>query len=64
MKFRSAGGGDEDENMISACPWCHLEGVHKHRSVKVKSPASKVEWTFGREPIFTVKGREKRAASA
>jgi len=28
LVFRSKGGGDDLENLISLCTWCHLVGVH------------------------------------
>src|SRR5690606_26801804 len=28
LRFRSAGGGDDDDNISSVCTWCHLCGIH------------------------------------
>ena len=58
LKFRSRGGGDEDENIISLCTWCHLFGVHMGL-IRAVGPASNVTWELGREPILTVEGRKK-----
>ncbi len=56
--FRSQGGGDEPENLISLCLWCHLFGVHTGR-IRARGPASNVRWELGREPILVVQGRTK-----
>jgi hypothetical protein len=62
LKFRSAGGGDEDDNVVSLCVWCHLHGVHEGR-IKAQPPASDVRWELGRTPIVVVEGRRKLAAA-
>src|SRR4029079_19327108 len=31
LKFRSMGGGDDEENLASLCVWCHLRGIHEGR---------------------------------
>jgi hypothetical protein len=63
LKFRSAGGGDEDENLVSLCVWCHLFGIHEGR-IQARPPASNVRWELGREPLMIVEGRTKREAFA
>jgi hypothetical protein len=61
LKFRSHGGGDEAENVVSLCVWCHLEGIHGGR-LSASPPASSVYWRFGgREPVLVVEGRRKVA---
>jgi hypothetical protein len=56
--FRSRGGGDEPENVITLCVWCHLFGLHQGL-IKALPPASAVHWEFGRDPILIVEGRKK-----
>ncbi len=64
LKFRSAGGGEEDENLTSLCTWCHLTGVHGGR-IRVAPPASRMQWQIG-PPLLEVHGRElvRRGAGA
>ena len=58
LVFRSQGGGEEDENIISLCTWCHLFGVHRGLILAAgKVPA--VTWELGREPMLRVEGRKK-----
>jgi hypothetical protein len=47
LAFRSRGGGDEPENVITLCVWCHLFGLHQGL-IKALPPASAVRWEFGR----------------
>jgi len=61
LKYRSAGGGDEDENLTSLCVWCHLRGVHGGR-LRADPPASRIRWVLGRTPLLVVEGRTKIAA--
>jgi hypothetical protein len=58
LRFRSAGGGDEDDNMVSLCTWCHLFGVHGGR-IRATGRAGKICWELGaREaPCLRVEGR-------
>lgn len=58
LKFRSAGGGDDDENVASLCVFCHLQGVHEGR-IRALPPASNIRWELGTTPIIVVEGREK-----
>ncbi|MEO8178743.1 MAG: hypothetical protein ABI895_07915 [Deltaproteobacteria bacterium] len=62
LRFRSAGGGDEDENMTSLCAWCHLYGVHGGR-IRATRDAGKIRWELGpREaPCLRVEGRRRWA---
>ncbi len=56
--FRSQGGDDRAENLVSLCVWCHLEGVHG-RKIAVKGAVPELEWQIGARPIVVVKGRER-----
>jgi len=56
LRFRSAGGGEEHENLASLCTWCHLEGVHGGR-IRVAPPASSMRWELG-GGFLRVHGRE------
>jgi hypothetical protein len=56
LRYRSRGGDDSDENVISLCVWCHLEGIHGGR-LRADPPASGVRWRIGREPHLYVVGR-------
>jgi len=60
LKFRSAGGGDEDENVASLCTWCHLHGVHGGR-IRATGTAALIHWEFGATPppCLIVHGRER-----
>jgi hypothetical protein len=58
LQFRSAGGGDSDENLAGLCVWCHIEGVHNGRLV-AKPPASSITWDIGRNAHTRVEGRRK-----
>jgi hypothetical protein len=61
--FRSAGGGDEDDNMASLCTWCHLFGVHGWR-IRATGSAGQIRWELGsREaPCVRVEGRQRLVA--
>jgi hypothetical protein len=62
LTYRSAGGGDEPENLATLCAACHIEGEHEGR-LKVRPPASRPRWELGRrgrEPVMVVVGRERR----
>lgn len=60
LRFRSAGGGDEDENIASLCTWCHLFGVHGGR-IRATGTASHIHWELGShaQPCLRVEGRER-----
>lgn len=45
--FQAHGGGDEKENVVSLCSWCHLQGVHRGR-IAVWGRAPKLSWRIGR----------------
>jgi hypothetical protein len=61
LRFRSAGGGDEPENLATVCSWCHLAGIHEGR-IRARGTAGRVRWELGRgEPCLVVEGREKLA---
>jgi hypothetical protein len=63
LKFRSAGGSDEDDNVAAVCTWCHLLGIHGGR-IRVRGTARKIHWELGapNAPCLVVDGRERRAA--
>ncbi|MEO8184079.1 MAG: hypothetical protein ABI895_35110 [Deltaproteobacteria bacterium] len=60
LRFRSAGGSDEDDNMASLCTWCHLFGVHGGR-LRATGSAGNIRWELGaREaPCMRVEGRQR-----
>jgi hypothetical protein len=63
LRFRSAGGSDEDENLTSPCSWCHLLGIHRGR-IRATGTARRIHWEIGPRgaPCVVVHGRERRAA--
>ena len=61
IRFRSQGGTDDDENMLTLCLWCHLEGVHQRR-MRITGPASAPKFELGRNPRIVVKKRDRSAA--
>jgi hypothetical protein len=63
LKYRSAGGGEEDENLASLCCWCHLSGVHGGR-IRARGTAGKIRWELGspERPCLRVDGRERLSA--
>jgi hypothetical protein len=63
LKFRSAGGGDEDDNVAAVCTWCHLCGIHGG-SIRAAGTAGNIHWELGapNDPCLVVDGRERRAA--
>jgi hypothetical protein len=65
LLYRSMGGGDEFDNLLSLCPPCHLGGEHEGR-LKVVGPADNPTWMLGRrgrEPLLVVEGRRKLATA-
>ncbi|HWO13479.1 MAG TPA: hypothetical protein VNN80_28455 [Polyangiaceae bacterium] len=63
LRFRSAGGTDDDDNIGSFCTWCHLCGVHGGR-IRAQGTARLIHWEFGpaSAPCLVVHGRERQAA--
>jgi hypothetical protein len=62
LKFRSAGGSDDPENIGSFCTWCHLSGVHGGR-IRATGTAALIHWEIGAgPPCLVVHGRERLAA--
>jgi hypothetical protein len=61
IHFRSAGGGDEDQNLTSPCTWCHLHGVHGGR-IRAIGTADHLRWELGPKsaPILIIDGRERQ----
>ena len=60
VRYRAHGGGDERENQISLCEFCHLEGEHGGR-LRVRGSASHLVWWIGRTPVLRVDGRQVTA---
>jgi hypothetical protein len=58
LRFRSRDGDDADENLISLCSWCHLEGIHRGHMCAAP-PASEICWSFGKVPHTVVLGRRR-----
>lgn len=60
LRFRSAGGGDEDDNVATICSWCHLHGVHGGR-IRAVGTAKNIRWELGQpgSPCLIVQGRER-----
>ncbi|MCC6622312.1 MAG: HNH endonuclease [Deltaproteobacteria bacterium] len=59
--FRSRGGGDEEDNLVTLCGRCHLEGVHAGTTITVRGRApGALRWTIG--GVVTVVGRASSAA--
>ncbi|HEX9052818.1 MAG TPA: HNH endonuclease signature motif containing protein, partial [Anaeromyxobacter sp.] len=70
VRFRSAGGGDEDGNLVSLCPAHHLHGVHTGW-IEVRGEApGRLVWRMAAPPIETESveawspGRETALAAA
>jgi hypothetical protein len=63
LQFRSAGGSDDDENLVAVCTWCHLFGVHGGR-IRAAGTAERIHWELGAAecPCLVVDGRERVAA--
>jgi hypothetical protein len=58
--FRSAGGGDEPENVAAVCSWCHLFGIHGG-CIRAGGSAERIHWELGprAQPCLVVDGRER-----
>jgi hypothetical protein len=54
LRFRSQGGGDEPENVVALCSWCHLWGIHSVGAIKATGPAAGMRW---QTPVLEVRGR-------
>ena len=46
LRFRSQGGGEEQENLASVCTWCHLFGIHGGR-IRARGTAENIHWELG-----------------
>jgi len=62
LTYRSHGGGDDGENLISLCSFCHLDGEHGGR-LRVRGKAGDATWSLGPStaPLLVVRGRERVA---
>jgi hypothetical protein len=60
LRFRSAGGSDEADNITSLCTWCHLFGVHGGR-IRATGTAGHISWELGSraQPCLRVEGRQR-----
>jgi hypothetical protein len=58
LRFRSHGGDETEENLISLCTFCHLEAIHRGL-MSAAPPASNIRWTFGRSAHTVVEGRRR-----
>ena len=60
LRFRSAGGSDDDDNVASLCTWCHLHGVHGGR-IRARGPVDHIHWELGprSSPSLIVHRRER-----
>ena len=56
VRFRAHGGDDSDDNVISLCTRCHLDGVHGGRFTVSREGAALV-WRFADHTV--VVGRER-----
>jgi hypothetical protein len=56
IEFRAHGGDDSEENLATACAWCHLHGIHEGR-LAARPPASAIRWRIGRKGLLWVDGR-------
>jgi len=57
--YRARGGSDSDDNLVTLCGRCHLDGVHEDR-IRVEGTApDTLKWTFA---SLTVDQRTRRAA--
>jgi hypothetical protein len=62
LVFRSKGGDDSEENVVSLCVWCHLHGVHGG-ALGVEPPATRMRWRIGRRVHTIVQDRRMHGAS-
>lgn len=46
LQFRSAGGSDADDNIVTVCFWCHLLGIHGGR-IRARGTAGNIRWELG-----------------
>jgi hypothetical protein len=61
VRFRSHGGDDSDDNVITLCTRCHLDGVHRGRFTVTRIDKSLV-WRFGAHTIVVDRTRYRAAA--
>jgi hypothetical protein len=63
LEFRSAGGSDEDDNVVAVCTWCHLCGLHGGR-IRAVGTSRSIRWELGApgHPCIVVEGRQRIAA--
>ena len=56
VRFRALGGDDSDENLITLCTRCHLDGVHGGRFTVTREGPSLV-WRFGKHTVVVDRER-------
>ncbi|MCC6621293.1 MAG: DUF222 domain-containing protein [Deltaproteobacteria bacterium] len=56
--FRSQGGGDEEDNLVTLCGRCHVEGVHAGTIDVRGRAAGNLTWTLG--GVLTVASRTRQ----
>jgi hypothetical protein len=56
VRFRALGGDDSDENLITLCTRCHLDGVHGGRFTVTREGPSLV-WRFGEHTVVVDRDR-------
>jgi 5-methylcytosine-specific restriction endonuclease McrA len=62
--FRSRGGGEDKENLVSLCSACHLELVHAKGTLAVQWEDGQLVWYLGRHARLKVTGRVVRGVVA
>ena len=63
--MRILGGDDRWENLLTLCDRCHLQNIHERGSLAVSGQAPHgLTFFFGVEPLFVVRGRDKRTVAA
>ncbi|MDP6980176.1 MAG: HNH endonuclease [Myxococcota bacterium] len=66
IRFRSAGGGDEPENLTTLCAFHHLRGVRGGTVGVTGSPPDRLEFALGlragREPLARYRSADRVVA--
>ena len=61
VRFRAHGGDDSDDNVITLCTRCHLDGVHGGRFTVTRKGSSLV-WRFADHTVVVDRDRSRAAA--